>query len=304
MADDEAVTIVIAVKNGERFIVEAVQSALSQGDAVSRVIVVDDGSSDSTLASVAALGSRRVTAVQSPGRGVSEARNFGARQADTRWLLFLDADDRLVDGGVARLLAAAAREPAAIVAYGDYERINRAGQRTGRRFLVRSRVKPSGSILAQIIRGNFIINGGIAILDRTAFWSLGGFASNLSLCEDWHLWCRLAASGPFAYTAERVMDYREHGSSVMMKRTRRFTDFEPALNRIFSDNGVLAKLPPLDAGPARRDAEVSLMTYCATQAIRNGATSIGISMGREAMRRYRTKTPWVMLRLAGAVVGI
>src|SRR4051812_10615047 len=119
MADNEAVTIVIAVKNGETFIVEAVQSALNQGDAVSRVIVVDDGSSDGTLASVAALGSQRVTAVQSPGRGVSEARNFGARQADTRWLLFLDADDRLVDGGVARLLAAAAREPTAIVAYGD-----------------------------------------------------------------------------------------------------------------------------------------------------------------------------------------
>jgi glycosyltransferase involved in cell wall biosynthesis len=265
---------------------------------------VDDGSTDSTLASVAALGSHRVTAVLSSGRGVSTARNFGAKQADTKWLLFLDADDRLADGGLAYLLNAAAREPDAIVAYGDYERINRAGQRIGRRFLVRSRVKPSGAILAKIIRGNFIINGGIAIIDRAAFSSLGGFDSSLSLCEDWHLWCRLAAARPFVYTAERVMDYREHASSVMMTRFREYADFEPALTRIFSDDGVLAKLPPLEVGPARREAEVSLMTYCATQAIRNGATSAGIGIAREAMRRYHARIPWVMLRLAGAVARI
>ena len=304
MAGDDAVTVVIAVRNGEPFVAEAVQSALAQGDAVSRVVVVDDGSTDNTLALVAALGSDRVTAVQNPGRGVSTARNFGAKQADTRWLLFLDADDRLVDGGLAHLLGAAAREPDAIVAYGDYERINRTGQRIGRRFLIRSRVKPSGSILRQIIRGNFIINGGIAIIDRAAFASLGGFDSTLSLCEDWHLWCRLAASGRFAYTAERVMDYREHDSSVTMTRFREYSDFEPVLKRIFSDGSVLAKLPPLEVAAARREAEVSLMTYCATQAIRNGAASAGISIAREAMRRYRARTPWVMLRLVGAVARI
>ncbi len=304
MAGDGTVTVVIAVRNGEPFIVEAVQSALAQRDTVSRVIVVDDGSTDSTLKSVAALGDRRVMAASSPGRGVSAARNFGAGQADTRWLLFLDADDRLVDGGVAHLLGAATRVPGAIVAYGDYERIDRAGQRIGRRFLVRSRMKPSGFILDRIVRGNFIINGGIAIIDRAAFSSLGGFDPGLSLCEDWHLWCRLAASGPFAYTAERVMDYREHPSSVMMTRFRQYADFEPAIDRIFSDDGVLAKLPPLGVDPARREAEVSLMTYCATQAIRHGATSTGIGIAREAMRRYRAKAPWVMLRLAGAVVGI
>ena len=304
MAGDGTVAVVIAVRNGEPFIVEAVQSALSQGDVTSRVIVVDDGSTDSTLASIAALGDRRVTAVASPGRGVSTARNFGARQADTRWLLFLDADDRLAPSGLAHLLGAAARESQAIVAYGDYERIDRAGLRIGRRFLVRSRMKPSGLILDRIVRGNFIVNGGIAIIERAAFGSLGGFDPGLSLCEDWHLWCRLAASGPFVYAAERVMDYREHPSSVMMTRFRQYSDFEPAIDRIFSDHGVLAKLPTLDVGIARREAEVSLMTYCATQAIRNGATSTGISIAREAMRRYRTRTPWVMLKLAGAVVRI
>src|SRR5215475_3631373 len=132
----EAVTVVTAVRNGELFIVEAVQS---------------------TLALLAAMGSDRVVTLRNPGRGVSTARNFGASQADTKWLLFLDADDRLVDGGLAHLLNAADREPDAIVAYGDYERINHAGQRIGRRFLVRSRGKPSGDILAQIVRVNFII---------------------------------------------------------------------------------------------------------------------------------------------------
>jgi glycosyltransferase involved in cell wall biosynthesis len=304
MAADGNVTVVVAVKNGEPFIAEAVRSALSQGDHVTRVVVVDDGSTDGSLASVAALGDRRVMTMQNPGRGVSAARNFGAQQADTQWLLFLDADDRLVEGAVHLLLAAAAREPSAVVAYGDYERIDRAGRRAGRRFLLRSRAKPSGAILDRLVRGNFIINGGIAIVDRDTFWSLGGFDPHLSLCEDWHLLCRLAAAGPFVYTADRVMDYREHPSSVMMIRGRRYQDFEPALKAIFSDSGVLAQLPAEDIAPARRDAEVSLMTYCAMQAIRNGATSTGIGIAREAMRHRRAKTPWVMLRVAGALVGI
>jgi glycosyltransferase involved in cell wall biosynthesis len=304
MVDDNAVTVIVAVRNGEPFIGEAVQSALAQGDLVRGVIVVDDGSTDSTLASICALNSRRVTVVSNPGRGVSAARNFGATLADTRWLLFLDADDRLVGGGLASLLDAAGRERSAIVAYGDYERINRAGQRIGRRFLIRSRGKPSGCILPQIIRGNFIINGGIAIVDRAAFWSSEGFDPRLSLCEDWHLWCRLAASGQFVYTAERVMDYREHDGSVMMTRFRDYADFEPALVRIFSDESVLAKLPPHDVALARREAEVSLMTYCATQAIRHGAVSPGLRIAREAMRRYRARVPWVMLRLAGAMARI
>lgn len=298
------VAVVIAVKNGMPFIADTVRSALAEGDAVERVIVVDDGSDDGTRESIEAIADPRVSVIDNPGRGVSSARNAGAALATSRWLLFLDADDCLVSSGVTRLLAAAALQPDAVAVYGDYERIDAQGRRTGKRFLIRSRRKPSGDILARLVCGNFIVNGGIVIVARDIYTRLGGFDPTLSLCEDWHLWCRLAAQGTFLYTPDLVMNYRVHSTSVMMRRLRRFDDFKPALDAIYRDEQVLSAISPDVIRTARREAEVSLMTYCAAQACRNGAIVSGIGMALEAIGHHPAKAPSVMLRLGGAIAGL
>lgn len=299
----DSITVIIAVRNGMPFVKGAVSSALAQGDAVARVIVVNDGSTDGTRASIEAMGDPRVSVIDNPGRGVSSARNAGAALSDTPWLLFLDADDRLVSKAAVTLLSAASDTSAGVV-YGDYERVDVDGNRVGRRFLIRTRKKPSGEILNQLVRGNFIINGGIAIVRRDIYQQIGGFDPALSLCEDWHLWCRLAALRPVIYTPQCVMDYRVHATSVMMGKLRRFADFKPALEAIFSDPSILAKIPTEQVASARRDAEVSLMTYCALQALRNGAGSAGLAMAFEAVFRHPAKAPWVMLRVGGALAGL
>src|SRR5579862_4547781 len=91
----DLVTVVIAVKNGQAHIVEAVESALAQGPALDRVIVVDDRSTDSTRHLLSTLSDPRLIVLDSPGAGVSAARNAGAHASCSPWLLFLDADDRL-----------------------------------------------------------------------------------------------------------------------------------------------------------------------------------------------------------------
>src|SRR3954453_1473228 len=89
MAD---VTVVIACFNYGRFLPEAVESARSQG---AHVIVVDDGSTDpGTHAALDAL-SDQVEVVRQDNAGVCAARNAGLRRATTKYLLALDADDRL-----------------------------------------------------------------------------------------------------------------------------------------------------------------------------------------------------------------
>lgn len=300
----DTITVVIAVRNGMPFIVTAVSSALALGESVARVVVVDDGSTDGTRTSIEAIGDARVTIIDNPGSGVSSARNAGAAISDTSWLLFLDADDCLVGNAGLALLHTAAQTPAAVVIYGDYERVDAEGRRVGRRFLVRKRQKPSGGILNQLVRGNFIINGGIAIVRRDIFQEVGGFSPALSLCEDWHLWCRLAARGPVIYTPQCVMNYRVHTTSVMMRTLRRFADFKPALEAIFGDPAIIAIIPSEQIVGARSDAEVSLKTYCASQALRNGARTTGLRMALEAAFHRPAKAPWVILRVAGALAGL
>jgi len=70
------VNVVIPVKNGARFIGDAVASALGQ-PGVKQVIVVDDGSTDDSAEIVSRINDARVTLIRSTGRGVSAARNLG-----------------------------------------------------------------------------------------------------------------------------------------------------------------------------------------------------------------------------------
>src|SRR5882757_9081118 len=125
-----SVNVVIPVKNGARFIAEAVASALGQAH-VQRVIVVDDGSTDGSADIASRIGDERVTVIQGDKRGVSAARNLGfaevgrlmpAEQSEHSWVIFLDADDRLVPGATDKLLEGV--EPDCVAVYGDYDRID------------------------------------------------------------------------------------------------------------------------------------------------------------------------------------
>lgn len=333
------VTVIIAVRNGLPFVRETVLSALSQeasagsgergdikrgsagdrrqgrwddhpdhsvdanGEAVYEVVVVDDHSTDGTLEALATIDDPRLRLLRNPGRGVSSARNLGIDVSRTRWLMFLDADDCLRPGAAAALLAAV--RPGMCGAYGDYERIDETGRVIGRRGLVRQgRRKPSGDVLRAMLAGNFLINGGVLICDREACRHVGGFDPDLSLCEDWHLWCRLAALAPFAYVPARVMDYRVHRSSVMMHKRRTFEDFRPALDRIFSDPGIAARLPAAELCALRHQGAGSLMTYCAQQAARSGAFRDAWSLTLVAVRHQPRRVSRVLARVAGAVVGL
>lgn len=293
------VCVIIAVKNGAPHIVEAVESALAQGPLVDQVIVVDDGSTDGTLEALAVLSDRRLSLLHSPDNGVSAARNAGAALSRASWLLFLDADDRLAPAAVERLVSRV--EEGLVLVYGDYERVDEQGQSFGNRGLLRrARGKPSGAILEALLAQNLFINGGVLICAREAFLQVGGFERSLSLCEDWHLWCRLATLGAVRYVPERVLDYRVHSASVMMRKRRTYEDFAPALRAIFTDSRIGDRVAPERLSRLRRYGEISLMTYCAQQSLRAGNYGEVTKMALTALCRDPSRAPWVVSRIAGA----
>lgn len=264
-----SVSVVIPAKNAAAYVGETIASALAQAD-VTEVIVVDDGSTDDTLAIVRAVRDPRLRLICNDSAGVSAARNLGARYASSEWLLFLDADDRLRPGAVAALLAAAHGAPRAVLVYGDYNTIDREGRQIGRRDLLKGRRKPSGDVLSRLAAGNFIVNGGIALARAAAFRAVGGFDTSLRYCEDWHCWCRLAAIGEFEFAPELLLDYRLHTANTMNAAVRTPRDFFPAIARVFDDGLILARLPEGAAPGLRLAAELHLITYAAMQAVRFG----------------------------------
>ncbi|WP_128923514.1 glycosyltransferase [Bradyrhizobium guangxiense] len=264
-----SVSVVIPAKNAAAYVGETIASALAKAG-VTEVIVVDDGSTDDTLAIVRAVRDPRLRLIRNDSAGVSAARNLGARYASSEWLLFLDADDRLRPDAVAALLAAAHGAPRAVLVYGDYNTIDSEGRQIGRRDLLKGRRKPSGDVLSRLAAGNFIVNGGIALARAEAFRAVGGFDTSLRYCEDWHCWCRLAAIGEFEFTPKLLLDYRLHTANTMNAAVRTPKDFFPAIARVFDDGLILARLPEGTAPGLRLAAELHLITYAAMQAVRFG----------------------------------
>lgn len=87
-----SVSVVIPAFNSGQWIEQAIDSVLSQSVPPMEILVVDDGSTDDTVARVARYG-ERVTCVSQPNRGVAAARNRGLRKARGEMIALLDADD-------------------------------------------------------------------------------------------------------------------------------------------------------------------------------------------------------------------
>lgn len=89
-------SIIVACYNHEKFVKEAVNSALGQTYPDKEVIVVDDGSRDNTAAILKSFGASITLAALPENRGAGSARNHGASLATGRYLVFLDGDDALM----------------------------------------------------------------------------------------------------------------------------------------------------------------------------------------------------------------
>ena len=108
--DAPMVSCVIPVFNGEAFLGEAIDSVLAQSHRPLEVIVVDDGSTDAT-AEVAQGRGDLVRYVRQENAGQASARNHGVRLARGDLVALLDADDRWLEGKLARQVAVLAERP-------------------------------------------------------------------------------------------------------------------------------------------------------------------------------------------------
>ena len=106
MQPDVALSVVVTNYNYGRFVATAIESVLCDEPADVEVVVVDDGSTDGSLEVLATFG-ERIRLVTQPHQGMAAAFTTGFHNSHGRWIVFLDADDALLPGAAAKILAAA-----------------------------------------------------------------------------------------------------------------------------------------------------------------------------------------------------
>ena len=122
------VSIIIPCYNNGQFIAQAIDSALAQSYPACETIVIDDGSTDSSLGIIKSYGSRIQWRTKANG-GAPAARNDGLELARGEYIQFLDGDDLLLPDAVARRLEAMSAECDAV--FGDMRSIDEQGHFDG-----------------------------------------------------------------------------------------------------------------------------------------------------------------------------
>jgi glycosyltransferase involved in cell wall biosynthesis len=174
------------------------------------VIVVDDGSSDSTGRRVNAIRDPRVRLIYQANRGLSGARNTGIRHASGRYIGFLDGDDVWLPSLSARLIEQMEADPRLGGVYSAYHYIDEAGRPAGGPAFVGPR-EPS---LRQMLRRNYANSH--MILRRECLEQAGAFNEELRSCEDYELCVRILAKTSFRLRSvpERLALYRVRSGSL------------------------------------------------------------------------------------------
>ncbi len=212
MTSEQKVAVVLPLFNAERTIAATLRSILAQTHARLDIIVVDDGSTDASMAEVETLrtGDPRIRCVRQKNAGAAAARNMGAALADAPYLAFCDADDlwapRKIELQLDRIQAGG--DKTALV-YCWFARIDARDH-----VLAVNRSGGEGDLLATLLRRNVSGNGSSPLFRKRAFDAIGGFSARFSPAEDLAIYLATAELYDIGVVNEVLVGYRVSDNSL------------------------------------------------------------------------------------------
>ena len=212
--EEPLVSVIIPCYNQARYLGEAIESVLAQTHARLEVIVIDDGSLDD----VAGVAARfpKVRYVRQPNGGLSAARNTGIRESHGEYLVFLDADDRLLPDALRIGLDCFQVSPDCAYVSGHYRMI----REDGTPLPDFTQVPPEPDAYRTLLQRNYIGMHATVMYRRVIFESVGEFNCGLTTCEDYDMYLRIAR-GHVVHSHSRVVaEYRRHGAAMSMDPAR------------------------------------------------------------------------------------
>lgn len=208
-------TICIPCFNAAKWLAQAIESALGQTGVEPEVIVVDDGSTDGSLAIARAFGSR-ITLLTGPRRGATTARNLAWHHGSGEWVQFLDADDYLEPAKIEKQVAEAAS--GADVIYSPVWIETWTGPNATRE---KSETAPEDDIFTQWIQWRIPQTGG-ALWRRKALEDLGGWNEDQPCCQEHELYLRALMAGMnFRYAPSPGAVYRIWSEDTLCRKDPR-----------------------------------------------------------------------------------
>jgi glycosyltransferase involved in cell wall biosynthesis len=247
MIDSFKVSVVIPCFNHGEFLPEAVASVVNMRRNDVELIVVDDGSTDGrTRKEIDALIALGLKVIRQQNKGLAAARNAGILASEAKYILPLDADNRLRLGYIEHGIRILDANPHIGVVYADAEYI---GTRTGRWSV--------GSFdRDRLLQWNYI--DACAVYRRSIWEQNRGYDGTMPIqgLEDWDFWLSTLEHGwKFAYVPEVLFEYRVVENSMIA----RASGFEASIEAfIATKHGLLYRHTLLELASKNKSVKATV----------------------------------------------
>ena len=217
-------SIITLTYNHEQFIAECIESVLNQTCRAWEMIIIDDGSSDSTSTIIKGYTDPRINYVRKEHGGIAslgENYNHALRMSSGNFIVILEGDDFLPPRRLETQLTSFEDERI-VLSHGKY------GYVLGDRLIVYPspfrrddlRNRPIGSTLKVFLQGFNPIGTQSVMLRKSALLEIGGFAQPAYLpLVDYPTWMKLALKGTFEFIPEVLGYWRRHPKSITINQS-------------------------------------------------------------------------------------
>ncbi len=230
---DPLVSTIIAVKNGERFLAQALADVAEQAYRNRETIVVDGRSSDRSVSIARSFAGVRV--LTQTGNGFADAWNVGLTAATGELVAFLDSDDRWSADKLAKQVALLRRQPQT-----DYVV-------TFARFFLEPGLPVPPGFRPELLKGEHIAYMPSALLARrTVFETIGNFPTDYTVANDIEWFARLKDSALIGGVVPEVMvRKRVHDTNISHFAAR---DLNRELLRLLRESVARQRDSPAGSG--------------------------------------------------------
>ncbi|MBL7003801.1 MAG: glycosyltransferase family 2 protein [Gammaproteobacteria bacterium] len=210
-----SVTAIVPVFNRPLELQRAITSIVNQTKAVDEIIIIDDGSSDSTAEVIQQFKNKHPDLIHSfyqKNEGVSAARNLAIQHAKGDWIAFLDSDDEWLENKIETFLEIHQQQDC-LLFHSDEIWI-----RNGVRVNAMKKHQKQGGWIFKNCLPLCVISPSASIIHKSIFDKVGVFDETLPACEDYDLWLRICHQYPVTYSEQLLIKkYGGHEDQLSSK---------------------------------------------------------------------------------------
>jgi len=225
------VSVIIATYNRENFLKETIDSVLAQTYKNFELIIIDDGSTDSTKKIVKSYNDSRIKYFYQKNSGQNSAKNNGLLAAKGKYITILDSDDVILPKKLELQVNALEKNHLSAVVYGGIILIDSNSNEIGKQKLKIH----SGNVLKELLFTNFLYNGSNALFKRECIEKTGLFDESVKRMTDWDLYLRISLYFNFICIQADLLKYRVHNENMSCGYQKYEKNGKIILERIFSN---------------------------------------------------------------------